>query len=444
MGDPRSRSDGPRSAGTIVYVLKGFPRRSETFIASEIHRLEQEGLPLRLVVIKQDESYRHPVVDRIRAKPEYLPASGTLAEQSLARWLLRYGRGFVREVLRALSRRPVGFSRAALAALAQAWRSRRTFWSLPRALLLKEFLLASALANRVLDDPGAVHLHAHFCHGATTVAWLASRITGIPYSFTAHAKDTYCESLNPAGLLRRKIEAARFVVTCTDAARRRLEALSSATPIHRVYHGLNADFARLVRHGIETSADGELFRILGVGRLVPKKGFDVLVRACALLRQAGLPFEACIVGEAGSHESEVRRLIAHLRLLDAVRLLGPMGQQDLFAEYRRASVFCLPCRVAEDGDRDGIPNVLLEAMACGLPVVTTGISGIPELIADGRNGFLVRPDDPAALASAMSRIQDDPEAARRLAREARTTVLERFDGDRLARGLADLFREVLP
>src|SRR5439155_24698080 len=119
-------------------------------------------------------------------------------------------------------------------------------------------------------------------------------------------------------------------------------------------------------------------------------------------------------GEEGEHGAEGRRRIAARGLADAVRLTGPLGQAALFQEYRRATVFCLPCRVAEDGDRDGIPNVLVEAMACGLPVVTTGISGIPELVADGINGLIVPPEDPAALAEAMVRLHRDPDLARRL------------------------------
>jgi len=306
---------------------------------------------------------------------------------------------------------------------------------------VKEFLQATALADRLRRTPDVRHLHAHFCHGTATVAWLASMISRIPFSFTAHARDLYQPSLNPGGLLRRKIAAARFAVTCTEANRRYLAAIAAGVPVHCVYHGLNADLARLLAAapGAPTARDQSI-RALGVGRLVPKKGFDVLVEACALVRAQGVAVKATIVGDQGAHEAEVRRRITARGLADAVQLAGPLGQAALLDEYLRATVFCLPCRVAEDGDRDGIPNVLIEAMACGLPVVTTAVSGIPELVVDGVNGLLVPPEDPAALAEAMVRLHRDPDLARRLGGAAEAAVRQRFDGERLAAHLALLFR----
>jgi glycosyltransferase involved in cell wall biosynthesis len=168
-----------------------------------------------------------------------------------------------------------------------------------------------------------------------------------------------------------------------------------------------------------------------------------MVEACGILRSRAVPFEAVIVGEHGEHEPEIRRRIDALNLGDSVRLAGPMEQSRLFEEYRSAGVFCLPCRVLENGDRDGIPNVLMEAMACGLPVVTTPVSGIPEIIRDGVNGRLVPPDDPAALADALMRLAADPRRAESLSAAARLTVRERFDGERFAAELAALFGEVL-
>jgi glycosyltransferase involved in cell wall biosynthesis len=441
--------DTTKQSGAVAYVLKGYPRMSELFIASEIYRLERLGVPLRLYVIKPaDESRRHGIVARIKSKPEYLPATTSLTKTPLRRWLAAHLKDFMPSLRSVARRHPLKVARAALAAFAQAVRARRGFRSWPRKVYLKEFLQAAAVADGVLRAGDVRHLHAHFCHGATTVAWLASLMTGLPFSFTAHAKDIYCESLNPAGLLRRKMRAARFVVTCTDANREHLLKVEPRAEVHCVYHGLNAEFTELLgaSNGAalpSTTKESRRLRALGVGRLVEKKGFDVLVEACGILRSREVPFEAVIVGEHGEHEAEIRRRIDALDLGDSVRLAGPMEQTKLLEEYGRAGVFCLPCRVLDNGDRDGIPNVLMEAMACGLPVITTPVSGIPEIIRDGVNGRLVPPDDPAALADALLLIDADQRLARSLSTQARATVRERFDGERFAAQLATLFREVL-
>jgi glycosyltransferase involved in cell wall biosynthesis len=431
---------------SIGYVLMGFPRVSETFIASEVLRIERAGVPLRLFVIKpveeRERSLRHPVVDAIRVRPEYLPDTISLT-LPLHLWRPAHLRPFLPALRHAARERPRGLLRATAMALGQAVRNRRSFWAGPRKVHVKELLQAVALADRLLDAPEVRHLHAHFAHGTTTVTWLAAEIAGLPFSFTGHARDIYSEELNPKGLLGRKLRAARFAVTCTQANRRHLLRLAPDATVHLVYHGLGADFARLVERepAGRPAANGRL-RVLGVGRLVAKKGFDVLVDACALLARRGVPFEALIVGQDDKHGEAVRRRIVARGLEGHVLLPGPMGQAELSREYRRASVFCLPCRVLP-GDRDGLPNVLVEAMASGVPVVTTGVSGIPELVSDGANGLLVPPDDPEALAEALMRLQEDRALAGRLARAGSATVRERFDGDVLARRLADLFLEAL-
>jgi glycosyltransferase involved in cell wall biosynthesis len=432
----------PALGGSVAYVLKGFPRLSELFIASEIHRLEEAGLRLHVYVIKQpDERVRHQIVDRIRARPEYLPATSSVSAMSLGRWLAAHFTRFTPCLRRVLRQRLLGVARAAGHATAQAIRARRGLR--PRKVYVKEFLQAVALADRLLDAPDVQHLHAHFCHGTTTVTWLASLITGLPFSFTAHAKDLYCPALNPAGLLPRKLAAAKFAVTCTEANRQYLQRLGP-TPVYRVYHGLNAELAQLLNRSARRLPDAEEpLRILSVGRLVRKKGFDVLIDACAILAGRGVPCRIVIVGEEGEAGEDLRRRIAAHRLDDCVSLAGPMGQSALYAEYRRASVFCLPCRVDEDGDRDGIPNVLVEAMACGLPVVTTSVSSIPELVRDGVTGLLVPPDQPEDTAAAILRLRRDSALAERLAREGEALVRDRFDGDRLVSELAFLFRKAV-
>ena len=436
-----------RSAGgsgrSIAYVLKGYPRLSELFIASEIRRLEARGLRLRLYVIKpSDEQIRHAIIGEIEAQPEYLPAAGSVSSIAFRRWLAQHFASFAPSLRRMLARRPDRVLHAATLAGLQAIRARRGLR--PRKIYAKEFLQSVALADRLLDAPDVTHLHAHFCHGATTVTWLASVMTGLPFSFTAHAKDLYCPSLNPAGLLRRKVAAARFVVTCTEANRQYLRPLANGTPVHRVYHGLNAELARMLNAKTDIRrARGSALRVLGVGRLVRKKGFDVLVDALALLAADDGDWSAQIVGEDGDAAGVVRHRIAAYSLGERIRLTGPLAQSALYDEYCRADVLCLPCRVDEDGDRDGIPNVLIEAMACGVPTVTTPVSGIPEVIDDGVTGLIVPVDDPKATAAAIDRLRRDPALAHRIALNATALVRERFDGDRLAADLARLFSEAV-
>jgi len=468
---------------TVGYVLKGYPRISELFIASEIWRLEQLGLPLRLFVLKPaDETVHHPVVDKIDATPSYLPETTSLSGVGVRQWLRENFTSFRPALGRVARRRPLRTMRAAAAAAGQSVRAREGLR--PRSIYLKEFLQAADVADRLLQAKDVRHLHAHFAHGTTTVTWLASMMTGLPFSFTGHAKDIYRESLNPAGLLRRKMRAASFVVTCTGANQEHLREVEPTAEVHLVYHGLNADFAALLptaptaptgptaeavpvpvpaaaAAGPVDTAPAELawgraavaagtatlatdpgltpLRIVAVGRMVPKKGFDVLVDAVADLTARGVELELVIAGEDGPDAATIRRLAAE-RCPDAVQFTGPLSQCELLALYRGADVFALACRVDADGDRDGIPNVMVEAMAAGLPVVSTAVSGIPELVRDGENGLLVPPEDPRALASALLRLATDLPLRERLAAAGRETVAERFDGDVLARRMAGLFR----
>jgi glycosyltransferase involved in cell wall biosynthesis len=436
--------------GSVAYLLKGFPLISEIFIASEIHRVEQAGIVVRIFVIKpREEREHHPVVDRIRARPVYLPRTTKVSGTTRLRWLATNVRPFIPIILRMLRRRPAGVLRAAAFSFAWSLRSRRGRWSWPHVSYARAFLLGVAFAELLLEAPEVRHVHAHFAHESTTVTMLASMITGLPFSFTAHAKDIYSERLNPPGLLQRKLLAARFVVTCTEANRRHLQTIATTAVVHRIYHGLNSDFSRLLTWEPRAPSSDGILRVLSVGRLVHKKGFDVLVRACGMLRCRGIPFELTIVGdedEVGDEirtSDDIRELITSLGLRQDARVLGAMGQAELYDEYRRAEVFCLPCRVVGNGDRDGIPNVLMEAMACGIPVVTTGISGIPELIRDRVNGLLVPPEDPEAVAAALLLLHKDRELADGLSGRGQCTVRERFDGDTLAGQLAKLFEEVI-
>jgi glycosyltransferase involved in cell wall biosynthesis len=420
----------------VVYVLKGYPRMSELFIASEIWRLERRGIPLRIYVLKPaDEPTHHSVVDKIETPPAYLPPTTPLSGAALLPWLVRNAGPFVPSVRRYARSHPVRLARAMAVVGAQSVRAHKG-WK-PRSIYVKELLEALWIADDLEAAGDARWLHAHFAHGTTTVSWLVSQLLDLPFSFTGHAKDIYRESLNPAGLLARKMRAAQFVVTCTGANVAHLRRIAPEVDVHLAYHGLNADFAELLSSAPPRTEPARI-RVLSVGTLVRKKGFDVLVEATALLRQRGVDLEVLVAGEDGDECARVRRLVQERGLEDVVRLCGPWSQAELLAQYRRATMFVLACRVDASGDRDGIPNVLVEAMAAGLPVVSTWVSGIPELVLDGVNGLLVPSEDPDALAEAMLRLTKDPDLRERLAAAGAATVASTFDGDVLASRMAGL------
>jgi len=248
-----------------------------------------------------------------------------------------------------------------------------------------------------------------------------SLLGGLPFSISAHAKDIY---LSDAADLRRKMGAARFTVTCTDFNCRTLQAIAPEASVHRMYHGIDA----AVFHPSRRAVPSLVPLILSVGRLREKKGLDTLIDACRLLHGRGVPFRCEIVGYGEEHERLAALIEAH-RLDDLVQLAGKLTREQVVERYARAAVYVQPSRVAADGDRDGIPNVLLEAMAMGLPVVATRVSGIPELVQHRHNGLLVEADDPAALADAVEQLADSPALGAQLGREARRTVTTRFDND---------------
>jgi glycosyltransferase involved in cell wall biosynthesis len=423
----------------VAYVLKGFPRLSETFIANEIFQLERLGMELRLYGVKSErEPVVHPVVGAIRAPLRYLPEASSLSDTTLWRWLRENAPAFWPAHAALLRRRPLAWASTLATALALAWKHRSREAGAPLALkkvFLKEFVQAGWIADAVQRAGDVSHLHGHFCHGVATMTWFASRLTGLPFSFTAHAKDIYQGELNPGRLLERKLGAARFVATCTCANAQVLRARHPRPDeVHAIYHGLDTEWFSPQR----ATPGSEAPLLLSVGRLVEKKGFDRLVDACALLRRRGVAFRCLIVGEDGSAGAALRAQIDWLGLADRVQLQGAVAQDQLREIYRGAQAFALPCRVLEDGDRDGFPNVLAEAMAMGVPVVSTPISGIPEMIEDGVHGLLVD-GSPEALADAIERLLGDAALHERLAAAARARICERFDSRETTAALRDLF-----
>lgn len=383
---------------TIGYVLKMYPRFSETFVLSELLELERQGVPLHIFSLKKpDDGVFHADVARLNARVTYLPES-----------VLGSPRSYLAAQVDAARHDPARYARAVAAVAAQR---RRT--------AVKHFLRASWIAPH-LRRHGITHVHAHFASAPASVALHLHRLTGVSYSFTAHAKDIYLDGIDLQAL-RAKLREARFVVTVSDYNRRHLAQLAGRDGVVRIYNGIDLD-----RFSANGQATGDPPLVLAVARLVEKKGLDDLVRACARLRADGRRFRCAIVGK-GPKERALRQLIAALRVGDVVELAGPVPRERLLELYKRAAVVAAPCVVAADGNRDGLPTVLVEAMALGVPVVATDVTGIPELVEDGRTGILVPQRSPDALAAAIARLLDDRETARALAEAARRRVEADFD-----------------
>jgi glycosyltransferase involved in cell wall biosynthesis len=290
-------------------------------------------------------------------------------------------------------------------------------WTLTRhtRAAARNLLHALVLLDRLAGGPPA-HLHAHFLHSPAGLAFIAAKVSGQPYSLTGHAKDIY--TTLPENL-RMRCDRARFVTTCTEANRAHLITEVGLAPgqVHVCRHGVDlAKFtipARTPRPG----------RIVSVGRLVPKKGFDVLIRACGELNRRGIAFELVLLGGGELHD-ELLALAHEQGIGDRVWLLGGRPQRDVVEQLAVAEIFALSPVILPDGDRDGVPNVLLEAMAAGVPVVATTVSGIPEVITDGETGRLVPPRRPDLLAGALAQLLTDPVMRARLGEAGRHHVRE--------------------
>jgi glycosyltransferase involved in cell wall biosynthesis len=400
----------------IVVVLKGYPRLSETFIAQELLGLEQAGFELALVALRRPtDKKRHPVHDEISAPVSYLPEY--LHEEP---WRV------VAAMLAALVRPKLWRALAAFAADMRRDFTRNRFRRFGQALVLA----------REWPD-GGQWLHAHFIHTPASVARYASLVLGIPWTCSAHAKDIWTSA---DWELREKLVAARWTVTCTASGFEHLRDLAAEGNIHLSYHGL--DLARFsIFVGARSDRDGSdpqaPVTVLSVGRAVEKKGYDLLLRALALL-PADLDWRFDHIG-GGERLDTLRALATELGIDDRVSWKGGLAQDEVLAHYRQADIFALACRITADGDRDGLPNVLVEASSQGLVCVSTNISGVPELLDNGNNGLVVAPEDPAALAAALERLTRDPPSRHRLGAAAERKVRTRFDYHSSIRQLASLF-----
>jgi glycosyltransferase involved in cell wall biosynthesis len=404
---------------SILVVMKGYPRLSETFIAQELLSLERAGLSLRIVALRRPTDQKtHPVHQEIRAPVAYLP-------EYLHDEPLRVATAFVKSL------RMPGFMRA----LGFFLKDLRHDLSRNR---VRRFGQALVLAAELPQD--IRHLYAHFIHTPASVTLYASMLTGLPWSCSAHAKDIWT---TPDHELSRKLGSALWTATCTAFGQARLNALSpSPRPVQLVYHGLDLQrFRPLVapmseRNGADPAKP---VRLLTVARAVEKKGLDGLIQALAQL-PSELHWTWTHIG-GGAQTAALKDLVRDKGLDSRCTFLGARAQEEVLAAYRQADIFVLPCRIADDGDRDGLPNVLMEAASQGVAIVSTSVAGVAELIDHGVNGQIVPPDDAKSLSSTLSALIKDPVLRFRLGREAARTMQTRFDHARGIHALIALFRE---
>jgi glycosyltransferase involved in cell wall biosynthesis len=286
-------------------------------------------------------------------------------------------------------------------------------------------------AARYAETEHVEHVHGNWAHLPATSAWMVSRLTGLPFSFSAHAgRDLY----RTTALLDCKLAEARFAVVCNRTGVERLREFApprDRAKVHLHFHGVDLERFRPV-------ARPPGGYVLSVGNLEPVKGLDVMIRAMGELHRSGRAVRYRIVG-GGPERERLAALAAGLGVADRVELAGPMAGPDLVAAYQGAALLVMPSRVLANGGRDGLPNVIVEAMASGVPVVATAVGAIGEAVVDGETGLLVPPEDPAALAAAIARVLEDGTLAERLARAARRLVVDRFDRQRCVEGFCDLF-----
>src|SRR2546425_4373146 len=406
----------------VGYVVKRYPRYPEPFAVREILAHEEAGLEIDIFSLRPPDDGRfQDVIARVQAPVNYLYLSDAdLVAEDLATAPLLISH-FWRTLVEASEVLP-----GLWAALEEA-RSEEAHYVYQAAMLARQVRLR-----------GIRHLHAHFASAATTVARLAARFAGVPYSFTAHAKDIFLESVRPEDL-RRKLSGAAAVITVSDYNVDYLRRTygPAAARVQRVYNGLNLN---------EFPYDPPQHRpprIVAVGRLVEKKGFADLIDACGRLARRGHDFSCQIIG-AGPLEAELRARITQLGPQARVQLIGPRPQSKIIKEVQGAAVLAAPCVIGTDRDRDGLPTVLLEAMALGTPCVSTDVTGIPEVIRDGETGLMVPQHDAPGLAAGLEKLLADAPLRMRLAAAARLLVEANFDTHRNTAGLRQIFANGSP
>jgi glycosyltransferase involved in cell wall biosynthesis len=400
-GIARNQTNG--SQLRLVYIIGTYPLLTTTFIDREIRSLRREGVDVHVLAVRRPPTGSPLSADQreLQKGVQYmLPLSPAAVLAAQVYYALRRPVLFFGTLTYLLTRPHPG--------LAARWKTLLHFGQGVYGAFL--------LRRRKITE-----LHAHFLDRAATIALVAGRLLGVPYSLSIHAgADIYVHPV----LIREKLTHARQAVTCTVYNKRHLETL--------LQQDLNGKIT-CIPHGLDRSGytppdqppEGRIL-ILTVGQLAERKGFRYLIEACALLRERGLDFECQIVG-GGLQRSQLEELIKKIGLAGQVNLTGALPHEQVMQKYRQATLFVMPCIQTAEGDVDGIPNVLLEAMAMELPVISTEVSAVPELIKPEWNGLLVPPNDASALAEAILRLLGDRELREAIARRGRETVLAEYD-----------------
>lgn len=413
--------------GHVTCLVRSWPRLSQTFILNELLALERLGLELTVVSLTQSrEPARQPQLAAVRAPVRYLDRARP--HEPLAR---------AADHIAAAVRAPRRYASALLLALrrpdlADGYANCSTMRCFAHAVRVAAQLRRTGPRRVVGDDAG--HLHAHFAHDPALVGLLVHRLTGVRFTFTAHARDLYQV---PVPSLLPRIAAASAVITCCQANGDYLTGVLPAglrDRIHVIPHGLSLDRF----HSVPAGDHGGPVRIVSVGRLVEKKGLSDLVKACARVQAAGHVFTCDIYG-GGPLADQLQRLRDHLGLAGVVAFRGERDQEGIAKALAGADIFALTPCVTDDGDRDGIPNVMVEAMACSLPVVTTAAGGVLDLVRDGETGLVAPPHDITAIARNLTTLLTDPRRRRRLGAAGRAVAEEAFDIRVSAQRLAALY-----
>ncbi|MCK6262120.1 glycosyltransferase family 4 protein [Vibrio sp. ZSDE26] len=379
----------------VAYIVKRYPRYSETFIVNEILAHERSGLDVRIyALLPPQDSHFQDIISRVRAPVTYLTAK---AERASPFWKLQ---------------------KNVAAKYPSVWSALGMFPEASAREVLQALELASFIHKKRIT-----HLHAHFATTSTTVAQIASAITSVPYTFTAHAKDIFHND-NNFDVLKEKFSHSKLAITVSNFNVRYLgeELHISPEKIKKIYNGLNlTDFLFL-------SPFQRPMKVCAIGRLVEKKGFSDLISACHILKNKQIDFTCEIIGD-GELKSSLEQQIKALDLTNYVVMSGSLPQVEIKQRLHQSAVFAAPCVVGVDGNRDGLPTVLLESMALGTPCVSTSVTGIPEVITDNETGLLAKQNDPASLASAIETLLLNSELRLKLANNARQLIEQKFDID---------------